>query len=104
MPQLLSSRPPFRGEGVSTNYARSYKFFFSDPGPGMPGCKKWVWESGLHVALVPRFPPKFGKPAPSGPCTTCDRLQPLRTQPGRYFRLSNASASALLVTRPVFPS
>ncbi len=49
-------------------------FFFSDHGAGMPGCKKWVWESGLHVPLIVRFPAKYAKWAPGKPGSRCDRL------------------------------
>jgi len=49
-------------------------FFFSDHGAGMPGCKKWVWESGLHVPLIIRFPEKYRKWAPSSPDSVSDRL------------------------------
>jgi len=49
-------------------------FFFSDHGAGMPGCKKWVWESGLHVPLVVRFPAKYRKWSPGEPGGTSDRL------------------------------
>ena len=46
-------------------------FFFGDNGAGMPGCKKWIWQSGLHVPLWSGFPqstsdgrrPRPGKPA-----------------------------------------
>ena len=49
-------------------------FFFSDHGAGMPGCKKWVWESGLHVPLIVRFPEKYRKWAPGASGSVCDRL------------------------------
>ena len=49
-------------------------FFFSDHGAGMPGCKKWVWESGLHVPLIVRFPEKYRPWAPGPPGSTSDRL------------------------------
>ncbi|NUQ62767.1 MAG: sulfatase-like hydrolase/transferase [Pirellulales bacterium] len=49
-------------------------FFFSDNGVGMPGCKKWVWESGLHVPLMVRFPEKYRRWSPGEPGSTCDRL------------------------------
>jgi len=49
-------------------------FFFSDHGAGMPGCKKWVWESGLHVPLIVRFPAKYARWAPGKPGAACDRL------------------------------
>ena len=49
-------------------------FFFSDHGAGMPGCKKWVWESGLHVPLIVRFPRKYRKWSPAAPGSPCDGL------------------------------
>ena len=49
-------------------------FFFSDHGAGMPGCKKWVWHSGLHVPLIVRFPAKFAQFAPGKPGSVCHRL------------------------------
>lgn len=49
-------------------------FFFSDHGAGMPGCKKWVWESGLHVPLMVRFPERYRRWAPGRPGSVCDRL------------------------------
>ncbi|MFW6107282.1 MAG: sulfatase-like hydrolase/transferase [bacterium] len=49
-------------------------FFWSDHGAGMPGCKKWVWDSGLHVPLIVRFPRKWAKWAPGEPGTATDRL------------------------------
>lgn len=49
-------------------------FFFSDHGAGMPGCKKWVWEAGLHVPLIVRFPAKYQKWSPGEPGSVCSRL------------------------------
>lgn len=49
-------------------------FFFSDHGAGMPGYKRWVWDTGLHVPLVIRFPQKFQSWAPGQPGSECDRL------------------------------
>lgn len=31
-------------------------FFFSDHGSGLPRAKRWVYDSGLHVPLIVRFP------------------------------------------------
>ena len=49
-------------------------FFFGDNGAGMPGVKKWVWEDGLHVPLIVRFPAKWRSFAPGAPGTATDRL------------------------------
>jgi len=49
-------------------------FFYSDHGAGLPGCKKWIWNSGLHVPMIVRFPRKYARWSPGKPGTTCDRL------------------------------
>ena len=35
-------------------------FFFSDHGDGLPRMKRWVYDSGLHVPLLVRFPSGHG--------------------------------------------
>ncbi|MBM3891404.1 MAG: hypothetical protein FJ388_20010, partial [Verrucomicrobia bacterium] len=49
-------------------------FFFGDNGTGLPGMKKWIWEGGLHVPLLVRFPKKWQHLAPAAPGQTADRL------------------------------
>ncbi len=49
-------------------------FFYSDHGAGMPMCKKWVWDWGLRVPLLIRFPKKYRHLAPGAPGEVCDRL------------------------------
>ncbi len=49
-------------------------FFFSDHGAGMPGVKKWVWEGGLHVPLMVRFPAKYAGWSPGKAGGVSDRL------------------------------
>ncbi len=49
-------------------------FFYSDHGVGMPMCKKWVWEAGLRVPLIVRFPKRFQNLAPAEPGSSTDRL------------------------------
>ena len=49
-------------------------FFFSDHGAGMPGVKKWVWEGGLHVPLMVRFPAKYARWSPGKAGGVSDRL------------------------------
>jgi N-sulfoglucosamine sulfohydrolase len=48
--------------------------FFSDHGAGMPGVKKWVWEGGLRVPLIIRFPSKYRRVAPEAPGSATNRL------------------------------
>ena len=33
--------------------------YFGDHGPGMPRCKRWPYNSGLHVPLIVHIPEKF---------------------------------------------
>lgn len=49
-------------------------FFFSDHGVGLPRGKRWLYDSGLRVPLIIRFPRKYQYLAPSTQGTTCDRL------------------------------
>ncbi|MCH5375771.1 MAG: sulfatase-like hydrolase/transferase [Planctomycetes bacterium] len=49
-------------------------FFYSDHGAGMPMCKKWVWDWGLRVPLIIRFPASYQRLAPGLPGSTSDRL------------------------------
>lgn len=49
-------------------------FFFGDNGTGLPGMKKWIWEGGLHVPLLVRFPPKWRHLAPAAPGETSAQL------------------------------
>jgi arylsulfatase A-like enzyme len=51
-------------------------FYFGDHGPGMPRCKRWPYNSGLHVPLIVHFPKKFRHLAPRGytPGGESDRL------------------------------
>jgi hypothetical protein len=49
-------------------------FFFGDNGTGLPGMKKWIWEGGLHVPLLVRFPRKWQHLAPAAPGQATDRL------------------------------
>ncbi|MHC4624313.1 MAG: sulfatase-like hydrolase/transferase [Planctomycetota bacterium] len=49
-------------------------FFFGDHGAGMPGCKKWVWEWGLRVPFIMRFPKRYAHLAPARPGEKTDRL------------------------------
>ncbi len=49
-------------------------FFYSDHGSGLPRGKRTLYDSGMHVPLLVRFPEKYQHLAPSGPGTTCDTL------------------------------
>jgi N-sulfoglucosamine sulfohydrolase len=47
-------------------------FYWSDHGDGVPRAKRSLYDSGLHVPLMIRIPPKFG--LPSAPGTVNDEL------------------------------
>ncbi len=49
-------------------------FFFSDHGFGMPRCKRTLYDSGLHVPLLVRFPGKWRHLCPVAPGGRTDRL------------------------------
>lgn len=49
-------------------------FFFGDNGTGMPGIKWYVWDWGIHVPLLVRFPKKWQHLAPVAPGGHTDRL------------------------------
>ncbi len=49
-------------------------FFYSDHGSGMPRHKRALYDSGMHVPLMVRFPPKYQHLAPARPGKRIDRL------------------------------
>jgi len=49
-------------------------FFYSDHGSGMPRHKRALFDSGMHVPLLIRFPQKWQHLAPAKPGETLDRL------------------------------
>jgi N-sulfoglucosamine sulfohydrolase len=49
-------------------------FFFSDHGMGLPRGKRCLYDSGLRVPLLVRYPVKWAHLAPAPPGSTSDRL------------------------------
>ncbi len=49
-------------------------FFFSDHGSGLPRHKRALFDTGLHVPLLIRFPKKYQHLAPARPGATVSRL------------------------------
>ncbi|MGM0489741.1 MAG: sulfatase-like hydrolase/transferase, partial [Planctomycetota bacterium] len=49
-------------------------FFYSDHGSGMPRHKRALLDTGMHVPLLIRFPPKYQHLAPAAPGARIDRL------------------------------
>ncbi|NQT14680.1 MAG: sulfatase-like hydrolase/transferase [Planctomycetes bacterium] len=48
--------------------------YWSDHGVGLPRAKRWLYESGMHVPVVVRIPPKFRCGDQGRPGTVDDRL------------------------------
>jgi len=49
-------------------------FYYSDNAGVLPRSKRFVYDSGLHVPFIVRFPPKYQHLAPGKPGTKTDRL------------------------------
>ena len=49
-------------------------FFYSDHGTGLPRHKRWLYDSGIRVPMIIRFPAKFAHFAPDEPGSTVDRM------------------------------
>ncbi|MFH1267456.1 MAG: sulfatase-like hydrolase/transferase [Planctomycetota bacterium] len=49
-------------------------FFYSDHGTGLPRHKRWLYDSGIRVPLIIRFPEKLRRWAPAEPGAAIDRL------------------------------
>ena len=49
-------------------------FFYSDHGTGLPRGKRWLFESGIRVPLIVRFPEKYKHLEPGRPGSVTDRL------------------------------
>lgn len=49
-------------------------FFYSDHGVGLPRGKRWLYDSGMHVPLIVKFPTKYQHLAPGEAGSKTDRL------------------------------
>jgi len=49
-------------------------FYYGDNGGVLPRSKRFMYESGLHVPLIIRFPKKYANLAPGNPGTRTDRV------------------------------
>ena len=48
--------------------------YWSDHGVGLPRAKRWLYDSGMHVPLIVRIPPKYRQATQGTPGTVDDRL------------------------------
>jgi arylsulfatase A-like enzyme len=64
-------------------------FFWPDHGQGIPRGKRTLWDTGLRVPLVIRFPEKYRDLAPSAPGATNDRLVTLMDLGPTLLSLAN---------------
>lgn len=48
--------------------------YWSDHGVGLPRAKRWLYDSGMHVPLIVRIPPKYRQAGQGIPGTVDDRL------------------------------
>jgi len=60
-----------RDDGLADN---TIVFFFADHGLGVPRHKRTLYDSGLHVPLIIRFPARYQSIAPVKPGRKTDRL------------------------------
>jgi arylsulfatase A-like enzyme len=58
-------------DGVAEN---TIVFFWSDHGPGMPRCKRWIYNSGTHIPLIVRVPERWRVEGQGEPGTADDQL------------------------------
>lgn len=75
-------------------------FFYSDHGSGMPRHKRLLHESGLHVPLLIRFPPKFSHLAPADPGEACDQLVSFVDFPPTVLKLAGVAATSYMQGLP----
>ena len=57
--------------GVADN---TIVFFWSDHGVGLPRAKRWLYDSGTHIPLIIRVPPKYQAQMQVQPGTASDQI------------------------------
>jgi uncharacterized sulfatase len=62
--------------------------FWSDHGAGLPRAKRWIYESGTHVPLIVRIPPKFRRPGQGAPGSVSEQLVSLLDLPPTMMKLA----------------
>ncbi len=69
--QVAEVLAELEADGLARN---TIVFFFADHGMGMPRYKRTLYDSGLHVPLIVRFPAPLKHLAPAKPGSRTDRL------------------------------
>lgn len=62
-------------------------FFWSDHGPGLPRCKRWLYDSGTHIPLIVYIPDKYRQELMPPPGSTDPRLVSSIDLPATVLRL-----------------
>ena len=75
-------------------------FYYSDHGGVLGRSKRFLFESGLKVPLIIRFPKKYQHLAPSTPGTTSDRLVSFLDLPPTLLNLADIEIPTHMQGRP----
>ncbi len=75
-------------------------FFFADHGLGLPRFKRTLYDSGLHIPLIVRFPGQYRSLAPASAGSRIDRLVSTVDLPPTVLTLAGLSAPDHMQGRP----
>jgi len=75
-------------------------FFFADHGLGLPRFKRTLYDSGLHIPLIVRFPKRYRSLAPAPAGSRTDRLVSTIDLPPTVLTLAGLSAPDYMQGRP----
>ena len=71
MPIVARSCRSLKQDGLADN---TIIMFWSDHGVGLPRAKRWLYDSGMHIPLIVRIPPKYRVGKQGMPGTVNDEL------------------------------
>ncbi len=69
--QVANILKQLKEDGLADN---TIVFYYSDHGNGLPRSKRWLYDSGIHVPLIIRFPKSLQHLAPAKPGSKTNRL------------------------------
>lgn len=77
--ELITAMDHWAGELIrelqeSGEYENTIIFYWSDHGIGLPRAKRWLYESGTHIPLIIRLPPKYREDQQGVPGSTETQL------------------------------